>query len=205
MNWTNLSLNKYNQIKDVFLDAEYTDEDRLLAQVQIIFDKDPLKLSMKELHKYIGELKFFSEKVPKMKLKDTYNLGGNVYVLKKNLKDFTVAQWIDFQNFIKEGTDTDNYANIISIFFFPKGEEEYAEGYDVEQVRSDINNYLSVADALSISSFFLNFRKVLLVRFLLYTRKMTLKNPLTRKQRKAVKKEMRLLLKTTLAGDSHHS
>lgn len=205
MNWTNLSLNKYNQIKDVFLDAEYTDEDRLLAQVQIIFGKDPLKLSMKELHKYIGELKFFSEKVPKMKLKDTYNLGGNVYILKKNLKDFTVAQWIDFQNFIKEGTDTDNYANILSIFFFPKGEEEYAEGYDVEQVRSDIDNYLSVADALSISSFFLNFRKVLLVRSLLYTRKMTLKNPLTRKQRKAVKKEMRLLLKTTLAGDSPHS
>ena len=205
MNWTNLSLNKYNQIKDVFLDAEYTDEDRLLAQVQIIFEKDPLKLSMKELHKYIGELKFFSEKVPKMKLKDSYNLGGNVYILKKNLKDFTVAQWIDFQNFIKEGTDTDNYANIISIFFFPKGEEEYAEGYDVEQVRSDINNYLSVADALSISSFFLNYRKVLLIRSLLYTRKMTLKNPLTRKQRKAVKKEMRRLLKTTLAGDSHHS
>ena len=201
MNWTQLSLNKYNQIKDVFLDAEYTDEDRLLAQVQIIFGKDPIKLSMKELHKYIGELKFFSEKVPKMKLKDSYNLGGNVYVLKKNLKDFTVAQWIDFQNFIKEGTDTDNYANIISIFFFPKGEEEYAEGYDVEQVRSDINNYLSVADALSISSFFLNYRKVLLILSLLYTRKMTLKNPLTRKQRKAVKKEMRLLLKTTLAGD----
>lgn len=205
MNWTNLSLNKYNQIKDVFLDAEYTDEDRLLAQVQIIFEKDPLKLSMKELHKYIGELKFFSEKVPKMKLKDSYNLGGNVYILKKNLKDFTVAQWIDFQNFIKEGTDTDNYANILSIFFFPKGEEEYAEGYDVEQVRSDINNYLSVADALSISSFFLNYRKVLLIRSLLYTRKMTLKNPLTRKQRKAVKKEMRRLLKTTLAGDSPHS
>ncbi len=201
MNWTNLSLNKYNQIKDVFLDAEYTDEDRLLAQVQIIFEKDPLKLSMKELHKYIGELKFFSEKVPKMKLKDTYNLGGNVYILKKNLKDFTVAQWIDFQNFIKEGTDTENYANILSIFFFPKGEEEYAEGYDVEQVRSDIDNYLSVADALSISSFFLNYRKVLLVRSLLYTRKMTLKNPLTRKQRKVVKKEMRRLLKTTLVGD----
>lgn len=205
MNWTNISLGKYNQIKEIFLDPDFTEEDRLIYEIKILFGVDALKLNLNELHKYINELSFLGEKIPKMKIKETYNLGGNVYILKKNLKDFTVAQWIDWQNFLKNGADTDNFANLLSVFFFPKGESEYAEGYDIETVRHDLNDFLSIADALSISSFFLLYRKVLLVRSLLYTRKMTLKNPLTRKQRKAVKKEMRLLLKTTLAGDSHHS
>lgn len=201
MNWTNISLGKYNQIKEIFLDPDFTEEDRLIYEIKILFGVDALKLNLNELHKYINELSFLGEKIPKMKIKETYNLGGNVYVLKKNLKDFTVAQWIDWQNFLKNGADTDNFANLLSVFFFPKGESEYAEGYDIETVRHDLNDFLSIADAISISSFFLLYRKVLLIRSLLYTRKMTLKNPLTRKQRKAVKKEMRLLLKTTLAGD----
>lgn len=201
MNWTNISLGKYNQIKEIFLDPDFTEEDRLIYEIKILFGVDALKLNLNELHKYINELSFLGEKIPKMKIKETYNLGGNVYILKKNLKDFTVAQWIDWQNFLKNGADTDNFANLLSVFFFPKGESEYAEGYDIETVRHDLNDFLSIADAISISSFFLLYRKVLLIRSLLYTRKMTLKNPLTRKQRKAVKKEMRLLLKTTLAGD----
>ena len=203
MNWTELSLKKYNEIKDLYLDTELSDEDRLILQINILFGVDALKLKTSELHKYINEMKFLGEKVPKMKLKKEYKLGGNVYTLKKELKDVTVAQWIDWQNFLKDGGgDTDNYANLLSIFFFPKGETEYGENYDIEQVRSDINNYLSIAEAMSISSFFLLWRKISLRLFLLYTRKETLKAPLTKEQKKKVKKEMRKLIIATFRGDS---
>ena len=203
MNWTELSLKKYNEIKDLYLDTELSDEDRLILQINILFGVDALKLKTTELHKYINEMKFLGEKVPKMKLKKEYKLGGNVYTLKKELKDVTVAQWIDWQNFLKDGGgDTDNYANLLSIFFFPKGETEYGENYDIEQVRSDINNYLSIAEAMSISSFFLLWRKISLRLFLLYTRKETLKAPLTKEQKKKVKKEMRKLIIATFRGDS---
>ena len=148
-------------------------------------------------------MKFLGEKVPKMKIKNEYKLGDNVYTLKKELKDVTVAQWIDWQNFLKDGGgDTDNFPNLLSVFFFPKGETEYGENYDIEQVRSDINNNLSIAEAMSISSFFLTYRKISLLLFLLYTKKQILKTPLTKEQKKEVKKEMRkLIIATLFRGD----
>ena len=202
MNWNDISIKQYNDIKNLYLDPDLSDEDRLILQINILFGVDALKLKTNELHKYINDMKFLGEKVPKMKIKNEYKLGGNVYTLKKELKDVTVAQWLDWQNFLKDGGgDTDNYANLLSIFFFPKGEKEYGENYDIEQVRQDINNHLSIAEAMSISSFFLTYRKALSIRFLLYTRKQTLKAPLTKEQRKKVKKEMRKLIITTFRGD----
>lgn len=199
MNWTELSLKKYNEIKDLYLDTDLSDEDRLLYQIRILFDVDPLKLKTNELRNYIDKMKFLGEKVPKVKLKSTYKLGENVYVLKKDLRNLTVAQWLDWQNFLKDGGgDTDNYANLLSVFFFPKGEDEYGDGYDIEQVRQDINNHLSIAEAMSISSFFLLWRKISLRLFLLYTKKQILKTPLTKEQKKKVKKEMRKLITATL-------
>lgn len=202
MDWTELSLKKYNEIKDLYLDTELSDEDRLILQINILFNVDALKLKTSELHKYVNEMKFLGSKIPKMKIKKEYKLGGNVYTLKKELKDVTVAQWLDWQNFLKDGSDTDNYANLLSIFFFPKGETEYGENYDIEQVRSDINNHLSIAEAMSISSFFLLYRKISLLLSLLYTRRETLKTPLTKTQRKKVKKEFRkLIIATLFPGD----
>ena len=202
MNWTDISIKQYNDIKNLYLDPDLSDEDRLILQINILYNVDALKLKTSELHKYVNEMKFLGEKVPKMKIKNEYKLGGNVYTLKKELKDVTVAQWIDFQNFLKDGgSDTDNYANLLSVFFFPKGETEYGDGYDIEQVRSDINNHLSIAEAMSISSFFLLYRKKLLLLFLLYTRRETLKAPLTKEEKKKVKKEMRKLIIATFRGD----
>ena len=203
MNWTELSLKKYNEIKDLYLDTDLSDEDRLILQINILFGVDALKLKTSELHKYINEMKFLGEKVPKMKIKNEYKLGDNVYTLKKELKDVTVAQWIDFQNFLKDGGgDSDNYSNLLSIFFFPKGETEYGENYDIEQVRQDINNHLSIAEAMSISSFFLLYRKISLRLFLLYTKKQILKTPLTKVEKKKVKKEFRkLIIATLFPGD----
>ena len=204
MNWTDISIKQYNEIKDLYLDTELSDEDRLILQINILFGVDALKLKTSELHKYVNEMKFLGSKIPKMKLKKEYQLGNNTYILKKDLRNLTVAQWLDFQNFLKDGGgDTDNFPNLLSVFFFPKDVDEYGDGYDIEEVRQDINNYLSIAEAMSISSFFLLWRKMSLLLFLLYTRKQTLKTPLTKEQRKKVKKEMRkLIIATLFRGDS---
>ena len=202
MNWTDISIKQYNEIKDLYLDTELSDEDRLILQINILFGVDALKLKTTELHKYVNEMKFLGSKIPKMKLKKEYQLGNNTYTLKKDLRNLTVAQWLDFQNFLKDGGgDTDNFPNLLSVFFFPKDVDEYGDGYDIEEVRRDINNYLSIAEAMSISSFFLTYRKILSIRFLLYTRKQTLKAPLTKEQKKKVKKEMRKLIIATFRGD----
>ena len=203
MNWNDISIKQYNDIKNLYLDTDLSDEDRLILQINILFGVDALKLKTNELHKYINDMKFLGSKIPKMKIKKEYQLGNNVYTLKKELKDVTVAQWIDWQNFLKDGGgDSDNYANLLSVFFFPKGETEYGDGYDIEQVRQDINNHLSIAEAMSISSFFLLYRKISLLLFLLYTRRETLKAPLTKVEKKKVKKEFRkLIIATLFPGD----
>lgn len=201
MNWFNISLKKYIELKDLYLDPELSDEDRLIYQIKILFDIDPFKLKPTELHKYINEMRFLGEKVPKVKLKSTYVLGENTYVLKKDLKDFTVAQWIDWNNFLKEGSDIDNYAKLLSVFFFPENQTEYGENYDVEQVRQDINNNLSIADASSLAAFFLTYHKASLIASLISTKRKIMKTPLDKKEKKKIKKEMRKLIwKTLLTG-----
>lgn len=198
MNWTDVSLKQYNDIKDVFLNPEFSEEDRIILLINICFGVDTLKLKTSELNKYVNDLKFLNTTPPKMKIKSTYVLGGNTYTLKKDLKDFTVAQWIDFQNFLKNGSDTDNFANLLSVFFIPEGQTEYGENYNIEEVRQDINNHLSIADASSLAGFFLTYRRALLIRSLLYTRKKILKAPLNKTEKKKIKREMRKLIWQTI-------
>ena len=200
MNWFNISLKKYIELKDLYLDPEISDEDRLLYQIKILFDIDPLKLKPTELHKYLNEMRFLGEKVPKVKLKSTYVLGENTYVLKKDLKDFSVAQWLDWNNFLKEGSDIDNYAKLLSVFFFPLGKDvkDYGEGYEIEEVRQDINNNLSIADANSIASFFLTYQKILSIVFLKSTKRKIMKTPLEKTEKKKIKRQFRKLIWQTV-------
>ena len=197
MDWTKVSLKQYNDIKDVFLNPDFSEEDRLILLINILFGIDALKLKTSELNKYINDLKFLNSAPPKMKIREKYKLGENLYILRRNLKDFTVAQWIDFQNFLKNGSDTDNYANLLSVFFIPEGETEYGE-YDIEQVRQDINNFLSIADANSIASFFLTYHKASLIASLISTKRKILKTPLEKTEKKKIKKEMRKLIWQTI-------
>ena len=202
MNWTEISLRQYNDVKQIFLEPDFSDEDRIILLINILFGIDALKLKPSELNKYLEQMKFLNSAPPKMKLKDKYRLGQNTYILKKELKDFKVCQWIDFQNFLKNGSDTDNYANLLSVFFLPEGETEYGENYNVEEVRQDINNFLSIADANSIASFFLLYQRTSLLLSLLYTRKKVLKTPMNREQKKELKKQFRKLIwQTIFHGD----
>ena len=198
MNWTDVSLKQYNDIKQIYLEPNYSDEDRIILLINILFGVDALKLKTTELNGYVNQLKFLSTNPPKMKIREKYKLGENWYILRRNLKDFTVAQWIDFQNFLKNGSDTDNFANLLSVFFIPEGQTEYGENYNIEEVRQDINNFLSIADANSIACFFLTYQKGLLIASLLYTRKKVLKTSITKEQKRKVKKQFRKLIWRTL-------
>ena len=197
MDWTKVSLKQYNDIKEIFLNPEISEEDRLILLINILFGIDALKLKTSELNKYINDLKFLNTTPPKMKLRDKYKLGEKYYILKRNLKDFTVAQWIDFQNFLKNGSDTDNYANLLSVFFIPENQTEYGE-YDVESVRQDINNHLSIADASSLAAFFLTYHKASFLLFLKSTKRKILKTPMEKTEKKKIKREMRKLIWKTI-------
>ena len=197
MNWTDVSLRQYNDVKDVFLNPDFSEEDRIILLINILFGVDTLKLKASELNKFVEQLKFLNTTPPKMKIREKYKLGQNTYILKKDLKDFKVCQWIDFQNFLKTGSDTDNFANLLSVFFIPEGQTEYGE-YDVESVRQDINNHLSIADASSLAAFFLTYRRASLIASLLSTKRKIMKTSITKEQKKELKRQFRKLIWQTI-------
>ena len=196
MNWTELPLGKFVEITNLYSDTDIDDSDRLLYVIQVIFDVNPLKLTMQELQKYIKEIEFLKSPIPKVRIRNTYTLGNTKYTLKKDLKDISVAQWVDFQSYLKDGSGADNWHNILSVLFFPEGCEEYGEGFDLLKVKEDISKHLSVADAMAISTFFLHYRTRLSVLTLLYIRKKMLKGMKDRKTRRRIRKEMRKAIMT---------
>ena len=199
MNWTELPLGKYVEITNLYSDTDIDDSDRLLYVIQVIFDVNPLKLTMHELQKYIKEIEFLKQPIPKVRIRNTYTLGGVKYHLQKDLKDISVAQWVDFQSYMKDGSGVENWRHILSVLFFPEGCEEYGEGFDLLKVKADISNHLSVADAMAISTFFLHYLTKLSVLSLLSTRRRMLKGMKDRKARRRIRKEMRKAI-TTITG-----
>ena len=203
MNWTDVSINKFNLLKEFLLDPENTDEERVLYQIQVLYGVNPYDFNVRDLREYIEGIRFVTTPIPKMKVMDKYKLGDTTYILKKKLSEFTVAQWLDWQHFIKIGSGSENYANLLSIFFFPEGFDDYSEGYDIDKVRHDVNEHLSIADAMAIASFFLHWHKVLLIRSLLYTLRVQLKTakPLKMRERMRIRKEYWKAIKQITLGD----
>lgn len=204
MDWNDVSLNKFNEIKELILDTELDDEERVMYQIQVLFGVDPNRITIPELRGYVKEMGFLSKPIPKMRLKDTYNLGSNKYVLRKRLEDFTVAQWMDWQAFIKENNGSENYPKLLSVFLFPEGHDDYNEGYNIENVREDIGNYMSIPDAMAVSSFFLKCHRRLLTRFLLSTLRKTLQTatPLKWKERMKIRMIYWRQIGELISGDS---
>lgn len=201
MTWNDITLDKFNDIKEFLLDPKYTEEDKLLYEISILFNiPDPSKLKIPEINYYIQQLKFLDEKIPTMKLKDHYDLGGTRYVLMKELKDITVAQWLDWQNLLKNGGDSDNYKNLLSVFLIPEGKPEYGEEYDIGKVREDIGKFMSIPDCVSLAAFFLDSQRAFVVNSLLYTIRQTKRLPIPKVKKREMKKALWKSIKEVILG-----
>jgi hypothetical protein len=201
MTWNDITISKFNQLTDIFTDPDFDENDRLLYEMQILFDVDPFKLSISQLSYFASQMKFLGEKIPNMKVKDTYKLGGRKYKLKKRLEEYNVAMWIDYTNFIKEGgSGSDNYPKLLSVFLWPENASEYNEGYNIEEVREDIDKYLTIPDAVAIAGFFLNRLKALSITFQLYIKETTMKNEMPKERKKEIRRKLRKALWKTLTA-----
>ena len=78
-----------------------------------------------------------------------------VYSINPDMQNFSVAQYIDFQNFFPKRTQKTNYiGNILACFIVPKG-KKYGEGYDVAQLVNKINDNVDILTSNEIIFFFL--------------------------------------------------
>ena len=80
---------------------------------------------------------------------NTVKINERVYVITNDVTKITTAQYIDFQEYMKQGK---NLANVLSTLLVPKG-EKYGEA-DFLEVKKDIER-LPICTALGLNAFFL--------------------------------------------------
>ena len=195
MKWNNISLAKFVEISklDTKDELEYTSN-----LIKIVFDiADPLSLTIPEFKKYVAELDFikYEPKLPKLQL--IYNINGRKYVFKGNVFTITAAQFYDWRGFVKQKPI--DYAQCMSVFFVPEG-HKYNDGYDMEEVISDIND-MPCTDALKMFDFFVQGLQVSHTILLDYLKREFKKMTLQPEQKEAIEKMMELISTTVKTID----
>lgn len=195
MNWSNISLDKFEKIQKIL---EVQDEYTVLNLIDLIYDVDSSEMTINEVKKY--SIEFLKEPVKTVKLKDEYEINGTVYNSNFNLTILTAAQFIDYQNYLKE--ENKDIAKILSVFFIPQG-HKYNDGYDMAKVQKDIRTGLDIETVESAGFFFIRQLKIFAHHFQSSLIQSVKKMEMEKTQKKLLIKELELMDLVSLA--SFHS
>lgn len=155
MNYKDISIGQYVELYSILTNTELEQDERLLY-LCMLFDSNILQKPISEFKRLSNELITLLREEPiKETVKDKYKINGTVYRLHKDFGTLTTSQFIDFQNYLKDGFELQDYCKVLSVFLIPDGETYNNGNYDIKQLQNDIDNHLSITDALSISAFFL--------------------------------------------------
>lgn len=149
-----LSIKKYKEIREI-IESDMGDAQTKIEIVSVLTDMHPddiEDLPIGTFNTLLQSTGFLMEEPKKRMVATVYKIGGYELDVLMNLNKMTVAQYIDYQNYVR--SIDDNLSQIISVFLIPKG-KKYCEGYDVLDVQKTIEENMSILDALSLSAFFL--------------------------------------------------
>lgn len=146
MTWSDITLKQFYEIKDIL---SIEDDWTYLNLIDCIYGVDCQNLPISELKKY--NIEFIKDPIPKVKLEKFYTINGTKYNSNCDLTKVTVAQFIDYQNYLKETEP--KLEKLLSVFFIPEGYKDYNTDYDIIQVQKDLLD-LPIDVAQSIGFFF---------------------------------------------------
>lgn len=153
--FNNMPLRVYNEIvklKDSDKDA-IDFEIALIALLCDVPETDILDLPVLEYQELLKETSYISEfpNLDNVPIPDKVIINGITYIVQKDIKSITTAQYIDFQNYLK----MDNAVHYqLSCFLIPEG-KKYGVGYNHNDVIKNVLD-LDVVTALSVCFFFIN-------------------------------------------------
>ena len=170
--WENITIETYYNIKDILDDETDDDITKNVKLVAVMLNKDEQEvwdMDMAEAGNYISKLQFLNKfelpKNPNMKIKlPSYDL-----VVIKDLTKINVAQYVDFQNFVKMPM-RESMEKILSIFLIPEG-CSYNTGYDILDLQKEIRENMSFRVAEGLLSFFIEKYGRSLIHSLVYCRR----------------------------------
>ena len=178
MNWNDITLKQFYDIREI-LSVE--DDWTALNLIDCIYQVDCQAMPIQELKKY--DISFIKDEIPDVKLNKYYTLNGTKYNSNCDITRVSVAQFIDYQNYLKE--DEVRLEKLLSVFFMPDGCKDYNTGYDIIKVQEDLMD-LPIPVAQSIGFFLGRQFKLFFLIFRYYLIKQVKKL----KMEKTKKKEM---------------
>lgn len=192
-NWDEITWDEYSQIEQI-LSADIPNDFKTVHLVSILTGlpvNQVENMQVTEFQKLLPHLEFLQTEPETHYHKFEYTVNDREYVFKGKLEDITTAMYIDYSTYMKD--ENKDVVKLMSVFLIPKG-HDYNDGYDMEQVQSDIGD-MCWLDVRAIAFFFkiqLGAYMLILKSSLQKALKETMKGK-TRAEKKEIKKQIKEL------------
>ena len=154
-NYNALSIGQMMEIEAILRDEDADDLDkqvRIISVLSGITENRLMAMPLPEFSALAAQTAFLRKPLDSFpEKKDKYTAGDFTLVPVSDPSKILTAQYIDFQERVKESV-TDIPA-ILAIFLVPEG-KTYGEGYDVAEVKLAISKDMPMADAFGLAGFF---------------------------------------------------
>lgn len=159
--WNEMPLGLWIKEQEILRDQETDAIDKNVRLVALMYDMteaEAYNTELNEFSKMLDSIGWLAKEPQVPQVSPQYNINGKVYNVCLNPNKITTAQYIDFKAFNID--DPNNIPMALSVIMIPDG-HNYNEGYELEDVKNDIMDYLRVPHALSIVRFFFQYYKAL--------------------------------------------
>lgn len=156
--WDDISISLYKEIVKVTSDKSLSDieiEMSLLALLSGVDEDSVWSLSVMELQNLLPQLDFITDFKFNTNWKSRHIMLDNQrFSVCVDMTKFTVAQYVDFQQFWSMKDNVENMHRLLSTMLIPEG-HSYNEGYDIMEVQSIIENHCPITTANALLFFYL--------------------------------------------------
>ena len=205
INWSDITIAKNKQIVELFEKyKDNLDDPMFVYELTAVAYGKPFEwieaMTISEANAYANTLNFIREK-PKVRVaKQFYYLNGHKYKVTFNMQNLSTSQYIDFQQLADSAKDMP--AEFLSVLLIPDG-HKYNDGYNIDDVVYDIENYMLVEDCLALTAFFFNLLRISIrrsIRSLASLEKKAMKEGLMTPEQLEALRKLRKLVQDSASG-----
>lgn len=191
-----MSVGKYDECMRIATEVQ-DEQERNLRILSVLTDKSEdelLSLPLSEFGLLMRQAAFLTEPPQEQKMCRHFHLGRWDLYPTQGVDKMVAGQFLDFQNLSKqEKPDT---ACILSCFLIPVG-YKYNTGYDIVELQDTIRKSMPIAQAFSLSAFFLTYAYRWLKVIQIYSAILARRN---RKRAKEIADQSQVLLRESGDG-----
>lgn len=183
--WEEVTIGQFIEIQQILF-ANISDTYKSVNLISVLTGISVDELESYNLNIYSrlnNQLNFLHNPIPKINHKDVYEINGTKYILKGDISAISTSQYIDYQEYLKEGDPI----KLTSVWLIPEG-HAYNDGYDIHNVWKDISQ-MKFVDVQAIGFFF----KKQLAAYILIMKDSSVKRMKKQKKSKAEIRKMETL------------